>query len=47
MYVTAEAAYWLFVLCLLREMQAPQPAFDHLVRCPRFLWAKERLAPGG
>jgi hypothetical protein len=46
MYVTAEAAYWLFVVCLLREMQAPQPVFDHLVRCPRFLWAKKRLTAG-
>jgi hypothetical protein len=42
MYFTAEAAYWLFVLCMLREIQAPRPVFDHLERCPRFLWAKKK-----
>ena len=45
MYFTAEAAYWLFVLCMLREAQAPQPAFDHIVRCARFTWAMRKLRP--
>jgi ApeA N-terminal domain 1 len=40
---TAEAAYWLFVLCMLRVMPAPSAVFDHIVRCPRFGWVKEGL----
>ncbi len=43
MYFTAEAAYWLFVLCMLREMPARQPVFDHITRCQRFGWAEEKL----
>jgi ApeA N-terminal domain 1/Apea-like HEPN len=40
---TAEAAYWLFVLCILRVMQAPSAAFDHIIRCLGFEWVKEGL----
>jgi hypothetical protein len=40
---TAEAAYWLFVLCMLRVMPAPSAVFDHIIRCPRFGWVKEGL----
>jgi hypothetical protein len=40
---TAEAAYWLFVLCMLRLMPAPSAVFDHIIRCPRFEWVKEGL----
>jgi hypothetical protein len=43
-YYSAEAAYWLFVLGLLRVMQAPEALFPHITRCPRFRWAKEGLA---
>jgi ApeA N-terminal domain 1/Apea-like HEPN len=34
MYFSAEAAYWLFVLCMLRLMRAPAAVFDHITRCP-------------
>jgi ApeA N-terminal domain 1 len=44
MYFSAEAAYWLFVLCMLRLMRAPAAVFDQITRCPGFVWAKEGLA---
>jgi hypothetical protein len=44
MYFSAEAAYWLFVLCMLRLMRAPAAVFDHITRCPGFVWAKDGLA---
>lgn len=40
---TAEAAYWLFVLCMLRLMPAPSAVFDHIISCPQFEWVKEGL----
>jgi hypothetical protein len=43
-YFSAEAAYWLFVLCMLRLMKAPAAVFDHITSCPQFLWAKDGLA---
>jgi hypothetical protein len=43
MYFTAEAAYWLFVLCLLRLMKAPTAVFEHITRCRGFVWAKDAL----
>jgi hypothetical protein len=43
-YFTAEAAYWLFVLCLLKLMKAPAAVFDHITRCRGFAWAKDALA---
>jgi hypothetical protein len=44
MYFAAEAAYWLFVLCMLRLMNAPAPVFHHIAGCPQFLWTKAGLA---
>jgi ApeA N-terminal domain 1 len=43
-YFTAEAAYWLFVLCMLKLMKAPAAVFDHITRCRGFVWAKDALA---
>jgi hypothetical protein len=43
MYFSAEATYWLFVLCMLRQMKAPAAVFVHIPRCPQFVWAKEGL----
>jgi hypothetical protein len=43
MYFTAEAAYWLFVLCLLKLMKAPAAVFDHITRSSGFVWAKDAL----
>jgi hypothetical protein len=44
MYFSAEAAYWLLVLCMLRLMRAPAAVFDHITHCPQFVWAKDGLA---
>lgn len=38
MYFTAESAYWLFVLCMLRLAEAPEAVFDRVVTCPQFKW---------
>jgi hypothetical protein len=43
-YLVAEAAYWLFVLCMLREIAAPEAVLEHLERCAQFDWARKRLA---
>src|SRR6266508_1526531 len=43
MYFAAEAAYWLFVLCMLRLMKAPAAVFDHITHCPQSAWAKDGL----
>lgn len=40
---TAESAYWLFVLCMLRLMPAPPAVFDHIIRCSQFEWVKQGL----
>jgi hypothetical protein len=40
---TAEAAYWLFVLCMLRLMPTRPVVFDHIIGCPQFEWVKEGL----
>ncbi len=42
--LVAEAAYWLFVLCLLREMDAPEAVFDRIVETSTFRWLKRNLA---
>jgi ApeA N-terminal domain 1 len=46
-YFSAEAGYWLFVLCMLRLMKAPAAVFDHITRCPQFEWAKDGLGDIG
>jgi len=38
-----DSAYWLFVLCLLREMEAPAAVFDRIVQTPVFGWLKRNL----
>ncbi len=43
-FFIADAAYWLFVMCLLREMEAPAVVFDSIVALPRFTWLKHNLA---
>lgn len=36
LFYLGQGAYWLLVLCLLREAQAPQAVFDHMVNCGSF-----------
>lgn len=43
MHYVWQAAYWLFVLCLLREAEAPQACFDRLVQSQRFLFEAEEI----
>jgi hypothetical protein len=38
------SAYLLFVLCLLRDSQAPDKVFTHIAQNPEFTWLKRRLA---
>lgn len=40
----ADAAYWLLVLCLLREAQAPPVVFDKLTGSGAFVWLRDNLA---
>lgn len=40
----ADAAYWLFVLCLLREMDAPEAVFIRMAGTPTYRWLKHNLA---
>lgn len=42
LFYIGQGAYWLFVICMLREARAPREVFDHMTTCQRFLWeAKE------
>ncbi|ROP38980.1 HEPN domain-containing protein [Saccharothrix texasensis] len=43
MHYVGQAAYWLFVLCLLREAEAPATVFDRLVQSQRFLFEAEEI----
>lgn len=36
-------AYWLFVLCLLREASAPSAVFDQITQHAQFRWLQRRL----
>ncbi|WP_367133274.1 HEPN domain-containing protein [Saccharothrix sp. HUAS TT1] len=38
MHYVGQAAYWLFVLCLLREAEAPAAVYDRLVQSQQFLF---------
>jgi hypothetical protein len=40
----ADAAYWLFVLCLLRDMDAPEVVFTRITETPTYRWLKRNLA---
>ncbi|MFI9774624.1 hypothetical protein ACIHCV_07925 [Streptomyces sp. NPDC051956] len=40
-YVLAESAYWLFILCMLREAKAPQSVFEKIKNHSEWTW----LAP--
>lgn len=40
----ARSAYLLFVLCLLRDAQAPEVVFEHIAENPQYRWLKRRLA---
>jgi hypothetical protein len=42
-YYVAESAYWLFVMCLLRESRAPEAAFTHMTTSQVYGWARDRL----
>jgi hypothetical protein len=42
--LVADGAYWLFVFCLLREMDAPEAVFDRIVETPTFRWLRHNLA---
>lgn len=39
----ADAAYWLFVLCLLREMAAPAAVYERIAETPEYSWLRRRL----
>jgi hypothetical protein len=39
----SESTYWLFVLCILREANAPTPVFDHISRNPDFVWLRGNI----
>lgn len=43
LYFIGQAAYWLFVICLLREAQAPQAVFDHLVTAGSFRFESQEI----
>lgn len=43
MHFVGEAAYWLFVVCILKASNAPQDVFRHLVASPGFTWSGENL----
>lgn len=40
----ADSAYWLFVLCMLREMEAPTQVFEAIGRSRTYQWTQKRLA---
>lgn len=42
-YFLAESAYWLFVLCVLRDAAAPVTAFDHIAEHKKYRWLQRRL----
>ncbi|MEU0452753.1 hypothetical protein ABZ322_06915 [Streptomyces sp. NPDC006129] len=37
-YFLAESTYWLFVLCMLRDIAAPQAVFDRIKESPDWAW---------
>jgi len=41
--VLAESGYWLIVLCLLRDAQAPQAVFDNIMKLDRLRWLRRRV----
>ena len=43
LYFISEAAYWLFVIILMRESSAPEAALDHLAMSPRFCFTAKSL----
>lgn len=43
MLFIADAAYWLFVLCLLREMRAPSAVFTRIPNASTFRWLQRNL----
>ncbi|WP_067135658.1 HEPN domain-containing protein [Microtetraspora malaysiensis] len=42
-FFLARSLYWLFVLCLLREVQAPDAVFDRIQKHPDFLFLGPRV----
>ncbi len=40
----AESAYWLYVLCLLQETQAPPAVFDRIAGHPQYQWLRQQLS---
>jgi hypothetical protein len=40
----ADTAYWLFVVCLLREMKAPKTVFRHIVETSDFRFLQRKFA---
>ena len=40
----AESAYWLYVLCLLQEAQAPPAVLDRIAGHPQYLWLRQKLS---
>jgi hypothetical protein len=43
LYFVSEAAYWLFVICILRICSAPPAVFDRIQANRRFRWTGEEL----
>ena len=44
LYYLAESAYWLFILCLLREATIPDAVFRRAVTTPGFRWLQRKLS---
>lgn len=42
-YYLAESLYWLFVLCMLREADAPEAAFTRIKNHPEWAWLGPRV----
>lgn len=40
----AQSAYWLFIMCLLRECDAPDVIFERIPQHRRFRWLKRQIA---
>lgn len=43
LFYVGQGAYWLFVICLLREAQAPPAAFDQMTKCPTFVFESREI----
>lgn len=42
-YFLGESAYWLFVLCMLRDAEAPPAVFGRISQHPQLRWLRHRI----